>query len=68
MGRPTESVSRRLIVLGLGTVLVVALVLYLGAGLRMIRQHRAEGERTRPGLMLLSVPVLAVLAVLLYNG
>jgi hypothetical protein len=57
-----------LIVLGLGTVIVVALVLYLGAGFRMIRRHRAKGERTRPGLLLLSVPVLAVLTVLLYNG
>lgn len=56
------------LVLGLGTVLVVTLVLYLRAGFRMIRQHRATGERTRPGLMLLSVPVLAVLAVLLYDG
>jgi hypothetical protein len=54
--------------LGLGTVLVVTLVLYLGAGFRMIRQQHPQGQRTRPRLMLLSVPVLAVLAVVLFNG
>jgi hypothetical protein len=47
-------------VLGIGTVTLVGPVLYLRAGLRMIRQHHPLGRRTRPVLTLPLAPVLVV--------
>jgi hypothetical protein len=54
--------------LGLGAALLVTLVLYLGTGLRMIRRHRSEGARVTPTIFLVTLLLLALVAVVAVNG